>query len=77
MGLFDSAVNNFLFRNTSATAAQRIADDSRTVRISLPFKGQVAANAVNVRKQLRYLSHTIGPTLINASFREQEIGARS
>ena len=31
------------------------------VRISLPFKDQVAANAV--RKQLRDLSHKIGPTL--------------
>ena len=36
-------------------------DDSRIVRISLPFKDQVAANAV--RKQLRDLSHKIGPTL--------------
>ena len=34
---------------------------SSTVRISLPFKDQVAANAV--RKQLRDLSHNIGPTL--------------
>ena len=32
-----------------------------TVRISLPFKDQVAANAV--RKRLRDLSHKIGPTL--------------
>jgi len=31
-----------------------------TVRISLPFKDQVAANAV--RKRLRDLSHKIGPT---------------
>ena len=36
-------------------------DDSSTVRISLPFKDQVAANAV--RKQLRDLSHKIGPIL--------------
>ena len=34
---------------------------SSTVRISLPFKDQVAANAV--RKQLRDLSHKIDPTL--------------
>ena len=32
-----------------------------TVRISIPFKDQVAANAV--RRQLRDLSHKIGPTL--------------
>ena len=41
--------------------ADRNNDDSSTVRISLPFKDQVAANAV--RKQLRDLSHKIGPTL--------------
>ena len=50
-------------------------DDSSTVRISLSFKDQVAANAV--RKQLRDLSHKIGPTCMAASVREQEIGARS
>ena len=58
--LIDSAINNFLFRNSSANNAERN-DDSSTIRISLPFKDQVAANAV--RKQLRDLSHKIGPTL--------------
>ena len=61
MSLIDSAINNFLFRNSSANIAERNNDDSSTVRISLPFKDQVAANAV--RKQLRDLSHKIGPTL--------------
>ena len=61
MSLIDSAINNFLFRNTSANKAERNSDESSTVRISLPFKDQVAANAV--RKQLRDLSHMIGPTL--------------
>ena len=61
MSLIDSAINNFLFRNASANTAESNNDDSRTVRISLPFKDQVAANAV--RKQLRDLSHKIGPTL--------------
>ena len=51
MSLIDSAINNFLFRNYSANKAERNNDDSSTVRISLPFKDQVAANAV--RKQLR------------------------
>ena len=60
MSLIDSAINNFLFRNASANTAESNNDDSRTVRISLPFKDQVAANAV--RKQLRDLSHKIGPT---------------
>jgi len=44
----------------ATTKAER-SDDSSTVRISLPFEDQVAANAV--RKQLRNLSHKIGPTL--------------
>ena len=61
MSLIDSAINNFLFLNSSANKAESNNDDSSTVRISLPFKDQVAANAV--RKQLRDLSHKIGPTL--------------
>ena len=66
MGLIDSAINNFLLRNSSANKAESN-DDSSTVRISLPFKDQVAANAV--RKQSRdlsylsYLSYKIGPIL--------------
>ena len=50
----------FLFWNSSANKAVRN-DDSNTVRISLPFKDQVAAYAV--RKQLHNLKHKIGPTL--------------
>ena len=46
---------------TSANKAERNNDERSTVRISLPFKDQVAANAV--RKQLRDLSHKIDPTL--------------
>jgi len=61
MSLIDYTINNFLFRNSSADKAERNNDDSSTVRISLPFKDQVAANAV--RKQLRDLSHNIGPIL--------------
>ena len=48
-GLIDSAINNFIFRNASAGTAERNTDDINTVRISLPFKDQVATNAV--RKQ--------------------------
>ena len=59
--LIGSAINNFLFRNSSANKAERNTDDSSTIRISLPFKDQVAANAV--WKQLRDLSHKTGPTL--------------
>ena len=61
MSLIDSAINNFLLRNSSANKTESNNDDSNTVRISLPFKDQVAANAV--RKQLRDLSHKIGPIL--------------
>jgi len=60
MSLINSAINNFLIQNFSADKAERN-NDRGTVRISLPFKDQVAANAV--RKQLRDLSHKIGPTL--------------
>ena len=61
MSVIDSAIKKFLFLNSSANKAERNNDDSSTVRISLPFKDQVAANAV--RKRLRDLSHKIGPTL--------------
>ena len=57
----DSAINNFLFQNALTNTAERNTDDSSTVRISLPFEDRVVANAV--RKQLRDLSHKIGPTL--------------
>ena len=45
MSLIDSAINNFLLRNSSANKTESNNDDSNTVRISLPFKDQVAANA--------------------------------
>ena len=46
MGLTDSAINNLIFRNASASTAERNADDRGAVRISLPFKDQVAPDAV-------------------------------
>ena len=61
MGLTDSAINNLTFRNASASTAERNADDRGTVRISLPFKDQVAPDAV--RKQLGDRSRKILPTL--------------
>ena len=61
MDLIDSAINNFLFINVSAGIAERNTDDNNTIRISLPFKDQVTANAV--RKQLGDLSCKILPTL--------------
>ena len=69
MGLTDSAISNFVSRNASAgTVAESNNDDSSIIRKRLPFKGQVAANAV--RKQLRDLSHKISPTYIAVGFRE-------
>ena len=38
MSLIDSAINNFLFRNSSANKTVRNNDDSSRVRISLPLK---------------------------------------
>ena len=61
MGLIDSAINNFRFRNAPAGTAERNTDDRSTVRISLPFKDQVAPNAVG--KQLLDLSYEILPKL--------------
>ena len=46
MGLTDSAIYNLIFRNASARTAERNADDRGTVRISFPFKDQVAPDAV-------------------------------
>ena len=61
MGLIDSAINNFRFRNAPAGTAERNTDDRSTERISLLFKDQVAPNAVG--KQLLDLSYEILPTL--------------
>ena len=47
-----SVINHFLYRNASAGIVKRNTDDSSTVRSSLPFKDQVAANAV--QKRLHY-----------------------
>ena len=59
MGLIDSAINNFRFRNAPAGTAERNTDDRSTVRISLPFK--VAPNAVG--KQMLDLGYKILPIL--------------
>ena len=37
-GLIDSTISSFIFRNASAGTEERNSDDSRTIRISLPFK---------------------------------------
>ena len=61
MGLINSAIINSSYRNASAGIAEKNTDKSSTVRISLPFKDQVAVDAV--RKQLRDFSRKILPIL--------------
>ena len=59
--LIDSTISNFLRNVSESQIVQKKTESSCKIRISLPFKDQVAANAV--RKQFRDLSHKIGPTL--------------
>ena len=59
--LIDSTISNFLLNVSESQIVQKKTESSCKIRISLPFKDQVAANAV--RKQFRDLSHKIGPTL--------------
>ena len=59
LSLIDSVFSNFDSRNPSVNVSER--NESNIVRISLPFKDQVSANAV--RRQLRDLSYKIGPNL--------------
>ena len=59
--LVDSVISKFDSRNPSVSIAVRNTDGSNIVRISLPFKDQVSANAV--RRQLHVLSHKIGSPL--------------
>ena len=59
--IIDSVISNFDSRNPSVSIAERNNDESNIVRINLPFKDQVSANAV--RRRLRDLCNKIGPTL--------------
>ena len=58
--LIDSIISDFL-RNVSEQAAEEKPEGGRKIRIILPFKDQVAANAV--RRQFNDLSNKIGPIL--------------
>ena len=57
--LINSTVNMFI--QNIATKPEKKSDDGNTIRIVLPFKDQIAANAV--RRQLRDLSNKIAITL--------------
>ena len=57
MALINSTINNFV-RDISLGADVKRVKDSSVVRISLPFKDQISANAV--RRQMKDLSHNIG-----------------
>ena len=57
VALINSTINNFV-RDISLGAVVKRVKDSSVVRISLPFKDQISANAV--RRQLKDLSRKIG-----------------
>ena len=60
LSLIDSVfLSIFDSRNPSVSVSER--KESNIVKIGLPFKDQLSANAV--RRQLRYLSNKIGPKL--------------
>ena len=59
--LIESAVSKFSFRYLSGPSANVAKRIKSTIRISLPFKDQVSANAV--RRHLCDLSYKIGPTV--------------
>ena len=59
IGLISSTIDMFI--QNIATKPEKKTDDGNTIRIVLPFKDQIAANAV--RRQLRGLSSKISVTL--------------
>ena len=59
IGLINSTINMFI--QNIVTKPEKKTDDGNTVRIVLPFKDQIGANAV--RRQLRDLSSKISVTL--------------
>ena len=73
IGLINSAT--YMFIQNIATKPEKKTDDRNTIRLVLPFKDQIAANAV--RRQLRNLSGKIDVTLQLIFNCEQKIGTRS
>ena len=59
IGLINSTIDMFI--KNIATKPEKKTDDGNTIRLVLPFKDQIAVNAV--RRQLRDLSGKIGVTL--------------
>ena len=59
IGLINSTIDIFI--KNIATKPEKKTDDGNTIRLVLPFKDQIAVNAV--RRQLRDLSGKIGVTL--------------
>ena len=59
IGLINSTIDMFI--QNIATKPEKKIDDGNTIRLVLPFKNQIAANAV--RRQLRDLSGKIGVIL--------------
>ena len=77
IGLINSSIDMFIQnqQNITTTEPEKKTDHGNTIRIVLPFKDQIAANAV--RKQLHDLSSKISATLQSIFQCEQKIGARS
>ena len=61
VGIFTVIIITIIISIIIINTAERNTDNSSTARISIPFKDQVAANAV--QRQLCDLRHKIGPTL--------------
>ena len=72
IGLINSTIDMFI--QNIATKPGKKTEDGNTIRIVLPFKDQIAANAV--RRQLRDLSRKIC-VRFTPNFCEQKIGTRS
>ena len=70
IGPVNSTINMFIL-----SMPEKKIDDRKTIRIVLPFKDQIAANAV--RRQLRQKSQQKDLRHSAANFWEQKIGTRS
>ena len=69
VALKNSTINNFVPDISLGADVKRVKDSS-VVRISLPFKDQISANAV--RRQMKDLSHKIG-TIVEPIFVSKEL----
>ena len=71
INLINSAINKFLRNIDNIDAAKNTGDDSPTIMVPLPFKGQRSANSV--KKQMQILSTNVG-VQIKPVFQTKKIG---